>query len=516
MKSYIVYITALLLGFSSLGQIKFIGDPVDIYNLNTAVGENFLVLNQHQKQMSFTKERGDDDLTDAEYIDNFYDFFDSTWKAPRVFTDWVDRKGMFSPIGFDIEGNEYFSEVTYDKGIYTGKVSKFLSNGGAVDVEIPFLKSRSAHQSGCLSKDGKYMVLAMESSYTNGVEDLYVVIRRPNGEWRSPINLGSQVNSSYQEITPFLAADNKTLYFSTNGRGGEGSFDIYSSVRQDDSWRKWSEPKNLGKEINTSGAENSFSFIDGDEWAYFVSSQNSDGYGDIKRIMIEQLMEEEDSVEADSVVVLEPEIEEPTEVEEPTVAEIISGEMILKVVDKQSRITIPAEVIYAGADLSLPDGVFTIDSTLMANKELEVKSAGYLPRIVALDSTLKIGINEIAMEPIRLGNTITLKHVLFYRSTAAMVEDAKKELDLVFEMLQDNPDIKILLKGHTDNQGDPVLNVKLSQDRVKSVKKYLTSKGISAYRIRGIGYGGNEPIADNSNEETRQLNRRVEFEVIEN
>lgn len=483
---------------------------MDIYSLNTEVGENFLVLNQHRKQMAFTKEGGGDNSTHAEYIENFFQFFDSTWKAPQVFTDWANEKGMFSPIGFDLEGNEYFNEVTFSQGVYKGKVSKFLPNGGAVDVRIPFLRSQSAHQSGCLSKDGQYMILAMESSYTNGVEDLYVVLRRPNGEWKSPVNLGTQINSKFQEITPFLAVDNKTLYFSTNGRSGEGSFDIYYSVRQDDSWRKWSKPKNLGKEINTSGAETSFSFLDGDEWAYYVSSQNSDGYGDIKRIMIEELIEE-DTIAADTLV----EVQEPV-VEEPTVAETISTDMIFKVVDKQSRVTIPAEVIYAGSDLLLPDGIFTIDSVLLANSELEVKSDGYLPRIIALDSTLKIGINEIAMEPIRLGNTITLRRVLFYRSTAAMLDDAKKELDLVVEMLEDNPNIKILLKGHTDNQGDPVLNRRLSEDRVKSVKKYLTTKGISAYRIRGIGYGGNEPIADNSKEETRQLNRRVEFEVIEN
>lgn len=481
---------------------------MDIYNLNTAVGENFLVLNQHHKQMAFTKEAiSRDGLNDnrshAEYIKNFYQFFDSTWRAPQVFTDWIDEEGMFSPIGFAKNGEEYFSEVSFSQGIYSGKVSKFLPNGGAVDVKIPFLKSQSAHQSGCLSKDGQFMILAMESSYTNGVEDLYVIKRRPNGDWRSPINLGAQVNSEFQEITPFLAVDNKTLYFSTNGRGGEGSFDIYYTVRQDDSWRKWSKPVNLGKKINTSGSETAFSFLDGDEWAYYVTSQNSDGYGDVKRIMIEEFIEEDTTVE---------ETTEP----EMTVEETISQQVIFKVVDKLTRVTIPAEIIYAGSDLILPEGIFTIDSTMFANDELEVKSEGYLPRIFALDSTLKVGVNEVALEPVTLGSTITLKNVLFYRSTAVMVDEAKKELDLVVEMMEDNPRIKILLKGHTDNQGDPVLNRRLSEERVKSVKAYLTSKGISAYRIQGIGYGGNAPVADNSTEESRQLNRRVELEVIEN
>lgn len=471
------------------------GDSEDILNLNTSAGENFLVLNPHKKGMAFTREGGKDNILMADYIKGFYDFFDSTWTAPKIFTDWTDDKGLFSPIGFDKEGNEYFSEVTYSQGVYSSKISKFQTGGGAVEVDIPFLKNRSPHQSGCLSKDGEYMILSMESGHTNGVEDLYLVRRKSDGRWRSPVNLGSQINTEFQEITPFLAEDNRTLYFATNGRGGEGSFDIFFSVRLDESWRNWSEPKNIGTPVNTSGSETSFSFLNGDQWAYYVSSQNSDGYGDIKRIRIEEYIEEDTS---------------------QTVAETSSNQIVFKVVDKQSRLAIPAEVIYAGSEMILPNGLFIIDSILIANKELEIKSDGYLPQIISLDSTLMIGVNEVALESVSVGNTITLKNVLFYQGTPYMIEGSERELDLIVEMMNDNPEIKILLKGHTDNQGDPVLNVRLSEGRVKSVKKYLTDKGISAYRIKGIGYGGNAPIASNAEEETRKLNRRVEFEVLEN
>jgi OmpA-OmpF porin, OOP family len=96
-----------------------------------------------------------------------------------------------------------------------------------------------------------------------------------------------------------------------------------------------------------------------------------------------------------------------------------------------------------------------------------------------------------------------------------MVAGSEKELNLVVEVMNDNPEMKILLKGHTDNTGDQVVNRRLSEARVKTVRAYLLDQGINAYRIRGKGFGGNVPLVSNATEETRKLNRRVEFEVIE-
>lgn len=499
MKNHISYIIIFLIAWESYAQVTITGEPIPIDKLNSDQGENFLVLNQHGKKMAFTKEGNVGGLSQA-YLDSYK--LDSTWESPRIFIDLENDEGLFSPIGYDVEGNEYFSEVSFDRGIYSGKVMKFLNTGGVSEVTIPFFKSRSAHQSGCLSQDGMFMIISMESNYTVGVEDLYVIRKKRDGTWRSPVNIGSTVNTSFQEITPFLASDNRTLYFSSNGRGGEGSFDIFYSVRQDDSWRNWSEPVSLGSEINTIGSETSFSFLGEEDMAYYISSQNSDGYGDIMQIGIshssDSLPPEEKLLE-----------EEPI----PSLAET-PEETIFKVVDKKTRQVIPSSLIYAGNEIGLPEGIFIIDSILMAQREVEIKSIGYLPRIVALDSTLKVGITEVALESIEIGNTIALNNVLFYQGTSIMLDGSTQELDLVVEMMNDNPRIRILLKGHTDNQGDPVLNIKLSEGRVKSVKRYLTDSGISAYRIRGLGYGGNQPIASNETEETRKLNRRVEFEII--
>lgn len=500
MKNYIttILIVALTLFNSQLtAQIQFSGNPVGLLELNTSEGENFLVLNPHKKMMAFSKEGSPTGLSEAEYVERFFETFDSTWHPPRIFTNWEKENGMFSPIGFDVNGNEYFSEVSYFQGVYKGRVSKFANNGGVAYIEVPFLNSKSAHQSGCLSKDGRYMILSMESNYSYGVEDLYMIERKSNQEWKSPINLGGQINSEFQEITPYLAPDNRTLFFATNGRIGEGSFDIYYSIRLDDSWRNWSTPVNVGAPVNTSGAETSFSFLAGDEWAYYISSRNSDGYGDMYKIKIKS------DIEEDTVVI-----------EEEPVVVLEENTIKLKVVDKKTELPIWSELIGEDYTRASAVGSFVIEE--LTNEEIEIKSQGYLPINLVLNSDLKIGENIVALEPVTVGSTITLNHVLFLRGTSKMITGSQKELDLVVEMMNDNPAIKILLKGHTDNQGDPVLNLKLSEARVKEVKKYLTGEGVSAYRIRSIGYGGNAPIASNETEETRKLNRRVEFEVVEN
>lgn len=113
----------------------------------------------------------------------------------------------------------------------------------------------------------------------------------------------------------------------------------------------------------------------------------------------------------------------------------------------------------------------------------------------------------------KIGDQIVLKNVLFHQAKAELLASSYAELDKLVEFLVQNPDFKIELSGHTDNQGSIELNTKLSQERVKTVTNYLIQKGINHQRISGEGYGPTKPISDNSTEELRKLNRRVEFSL---
>ncbi|MDB5273105.1 MAG: hypothetical protein JWO58_1472, partial [Chitinophagaceae bacterium] len=120
------------------------------------------------------------------------------------------------------------------------------------------------------------------------------------------------------------------------------------------------------------------------------------------------------------------------------------------------------------------------------------------------------------LDKIKVGTTVTLKTLQFERGKAELLEASYGELDKLAEFMKENPTMEIEISGHTDNQGDPKLNVELSENRVKATTDYLISKGIDKNRIKGKGYGGSKPIASNSREETRKLNRRVEMTIIKN
>jgi outer membrane protein OmpA-like peptidoglycan-associated protein len=116
--------------------------------------------------------------------------------------------------------------------------------------------------------------------------------------------------------------------------------------------------------------------------------------------------------------------------------------------------------------------------------------------------------------PIVQGKKYILKNVLFERSRSALLDSSKVELDKLAGLMKSHPSISIRLIGHTDNGGDEDKNLKLSEDRVKEVKKYLMSKGISGSRIECEGRGEKEPVADNNDPAKKYLNRRVEVEIL--
>ncbi len=149
---------------------------------------------------------------------------------------------------------------------------------------------------------------------------------------------------------------------------------------------------------------------------------------------------------------------------------------------------------------------------------ITIKSKGYVTHEDSLftgeggkENTL-----SYSLEPIKIGQTVTLKTLQFERGKDELLSESYAELDKLVEFMNENPSMEIELSGHTDNQGDPKLNVELSENRVKSTKNYLVSKGIDKNRIKGKGYGGSKPLASNLKEETRMLNRRVEMTIIKN
>jgi len=323
------------------------------------------------------------------------------------------------------------------------------------------------------------------------------------------INLGSTINTKEQEMTPTLAPDNKTLFFSSNGHGGKGGRDIFRSQRLDSTWTKWSKPVNI-EAINTDGVELSFILSRDMKWSIYSSTLNSDGYGDLNFYEMPQDSVFE-AVEVDSVSY--------RMVQEKS-AELTNPEKIFtgRVYNEKTRDFVNSHIFIRYREFQ--------DSMKITSEEkifkffvpdslerlfVDVKAGGYMPvtETILLDNALNERVYYL--KPLEVGMTINLDQIYFERGLATLIDSSYAQLDEVVEVMHENQTMEIELAGHTDNQGDARKNLELSRERVKTVKNYLVEKGIDTDRITGKGYGGSRPIASNASEETRRLNRRVEF-----
>ena len=350
------------------------------------------------------------------------------------------------------------------------------------------------------TQDGKSIILSMSESDTDDNQDLYVTHVQEDGTWSRPVKLGSTINTDGDEHSPFLASDGKTLYFSSDREGTLGNNDIWMSKREADSWTKWSEPINLGPEINTENWDAYYTIDAQGKYAYMASSNNSVGKEDIIRIKLKE------EVQPDPVV-------------------LISG----KVFNKKTSEPLDATISYNGlvdgknygvARTNPATGEYTIVLPYGINYDFTAGASGFIGISDNLDLTNIGEYKEIKRDlylvPIEVGATVRLNNIFFETGKAELKSESFSELNRVIKFLQDNPNVKIELSGHTDNVGDKGFNKSLSQKRADAVLAYLTQNGIDASRLVAAGYGMEKPVADNATDEGKALNRRVEFTILEN
>lgn len=514
--------------------------------VNSFVNEENPVLSEGGKMLYFTRKFHPENMGGKK------DAGDIWFSTLQTDGSWSEAKNAGAPlnnafansiIGFAKDGNTVFLHGHYlhnEAKANTQGVSISRKTGNSWSkpepLEIPYYYSKSDHLSGSLYAGGNIIIVSLQSYDTRGAEDLYVLFRQNDGTWSEPKNLGKDINTEYQEMTPFLAPDGKTLFFASNGYEGFGSRDIFMSVRLDDTWKRWSNPKNMGAEINTEGTE-LFYFLPSDgDFAYLTSTQNSDGLGDVVQIRIKpetlQVQQQEEDSATIAKVEVEEEVEELKEVEEKEefkAPEVRNIEVQGTIMNKESGQPVQAKVFYrilqeGSAQFSRsvqanPQGEFSLSLVPDMDYELMVSADGFIKEkekvLLSAEEQDALLQREILLTPIEVGATVNLKDVLFDRGTADMLPGSTETLDDVVGFLSENPNVSIEVSGHTDNQGRPDLNMLLSKDRAKAVKDYLVSQGIKPERIQDKGYGGNRPIASNAIEEERKKNRRVEFTIIE-
>ncbi len=434
----------------------------------------------------------------------------------------INNLGYNAILGFSHDGERMFLAGHYSTQgpPATQGISMSLKTpdgwSAPVNISIPYFLNRAPSTQGFLSTTVEAFVFSGESFSTMGGEDLYVCLLN-QGKWSEPKNLGPGINTAFQEMSPSLSTDGKYLYFSTNGRKGYGSFDVYFAERLDDTWINWSQPVNMGANVNSEGRELFYRTIPSAKSALFTTTLNSDGYGDIQ--VYTPPVDLRDSLIAqrpDTIVKMVEIIRDKPIAGDEKVFRVFGRVTDVKT-GKPVRATISFHSDSLFSTLAAADGKFQIRFPSVNSYSVRVEAAGYVGNFEKLDVRtyeLKSLEMNFKMQPIEIGATVNLKSVLFQQSTYNLLPESNDELDLVVNLLKTNPKVEILLSGHTDNRGDPTHNQRLSQKRTERVKAYLVSKGISGKRIAGKGFGGSKPIADNRSEETRRLNRRVEFTIV--
>ncbi len=389
-------------------------------------------------------------------------------------------------------GNKYASDGVSPNG---GGVSitKKSQSGWEIpkDVVIDNYVNTNETVGYFLSNDNKHLLISAERPEGLGLKDIYVSFVKEDGAFSKPKSLGNVVNTFEEEFNPFLASDGKTLYFGSKGHPGYGGADLFVTKRLDDSWTNWSEPKNLGNIINSPGYELSI----------FLSAKGDKAY----------ISRERDIWEIENLVKQDP-------------VALVKG----KVYDSKTKKILSASIVYnslknnkeLGTAISDPTtGSYSIVLPYGEKYSFMAEKEGYYAITQNVDLSNLKEYKEIEVDlylnPIEKGEIIRLNNIFFASGKHELLAESFAELDKLLQVLNSNSKMKIEISGHTDAVGADADNMNLSKNRANAVMNYLLEKGIAKDRLAAKGYGETKFIATNDTEQGKQLNRRVEFVILE-
>lgn len=434
---------------------------------------------------------------------------DGNWTKGRSMGKPINNAGKNSVTFAMPDGNTLILMNQYNKdgssaggGLSTTKRTK---EGWEMpeNIVIEDYHNNSPFTGYAFAPSGKVMIHAAKRNETTGERDLYVCFKQEDGSWSKPKGLGPMINTITNEDSPFIAPDDKTLYFSSEGHPGFGRADIFVTRRLDDTWTNWSEPQNLGKSINTRSSEFGFKIDAKADFAYFYkgSTDKNGGFGesDIFRIQLSE------SARPEPIVFVEGKVFD-SETKLPLAAEIIyedlQSEKELGIANSEPnegkyKIALPYGKVYGF--LAKKDGYYSISQNIDLSKMDKLKTI----------------VQDLYLTPIKKGVGIRLNNIFFEYDKAELQKISYTELDRLVKLLKLYEEWNIEIGGHTDNNGSDSYNKELSQKRAVSVRAYLIEQGIDESRLSAKGYGEEKPVATNETDEGRAENRRVEFTILE-
>ncbi|MGM0497665.1 MAG: OmpA family protein [Bacteroidota bacterium] len=435
------------------------------------------------------------------------------WKSPKNLTPQLQSEGGFYSSSISKKGDKLllFKSNPYNGEIFITNFDKEKDKWEKPKKLEGNINSKFWETHACLCNDGKTIYFTSNRKGGMGGLDIYYSnYDEENEEWGPAKNLGEKINTPYNEETPFLTEDGSRLYFSSQGHDGMGGFDIFYSEKVGDG--EWSEPVNIGYPVNTTG-DDLFFYPVNNGHAGYMAKYDEDGFGkqDIVRI---EIFSEDNPKEVElqgNVDILENEIPEKKE---------SSGKFSVTI-DSLDGKTLK--------QLKFPEDTdkITFNETLTpGNYTVQIEGDGYL----SLKKHISIGwdynrntfkINEkLNPKEEKVAPFRTLKNVYFDYDSDVLTPEAKEHLAKLVEIMKENPDLNVEIIGHTDAKGPLSYNEKLSQERTNTVTEYLREREIPADRVKEKAKGEEYPIALNTYQngedcpEGRRYNRRVEIKPL--
>ncbi len=407
----------------------------------------------------------------------------------------------------------------------------------------------------CISADGRLLFFTGCGRPDGlGSCDIYMSVKQ-KGMWSEPVNLGAPVNGSSWDSQPSVSADGHWLFFTSNRSGGKGKMDIWRAEKvgvspegypvygkvtnvegvntrgndlspfihadgktlyfSSDFWPGMGEkdlffvkldstkiqlPQNLGYPVNTSGNEDGLFVEVSGERGWYTSNNKGLGGRDIYFFSIPE------AIKPDPVSWVKGTIFD-RKTGNQIVADLVLNDLVTnRLVQHLYPFENEGEFLFC-----LPSG---------HNYGLNISKEGYLFHsenfnlLGSYSRQQPLNLN-IHLDPIEKGQSTVLRNIFFDTDSFQLKPESKGQLMEMIDFMTRNPGLVIEIGGHTDRQGSEDYNLKLSENRADAVVRYLITNGIFSSRLRSKGYGFSVPVADNSTEEGRALNRRTEFKILD-
>jgi len=454
-------------------------------NVNSELDDHSPIFTADESTLIYTSKRKSEINNtiheDGQYCENIYICHkkdDGNWSEPKSISSNINTNKNIASISLSVDGQEAFLYED-DKGDGNIYVTHLKGDEWTVPEKLPeTINSKAKESHASISSDGSTLYFSSNRKGGFGGSDIYMVKRLPNGEWGQAINLGPEINTEYDEESPFIHPDNVTLFFSSKGHNNMGGFDIFFSMNEGEGWM---ETTNMGYPINTTGDDIFYSPTPDGKRAYY-SSKQKEGFGGSDIYLISLPGNEETPLTVFSGEVLLSNGEKPENVV-ITVTEVESLEKIGTYIPNKKT----GKFLFILQPGNIYNVLFESDNNLYYNETIDVTNN---------QSYNKIN-KAIVLAPIVIGSSSGSYYISFEKDEAKLTVISENELKNVSRFLKKNPKVIVGIQSLTSEENelykkrlqlinDSLINNEISKDRITNSNNVETSGKLINIIIREV------------------------------